>query len=127
MKQERLHREMSEDKTYIFHVAHGKIVSHTYARIRNSLPLTVISVSVSRLFSLLFRSISLSIPSRFRHLSVSHAKQLASNFVLFLSANILGMMSFFFYERQQRRAFLETCQSLEAKLVLEEESQKQVC
>ena len=34
-------------------------------------------------------------------------------------------MSFFFYERQQRRAFLETCQSLEAKLVLEEESKKQ--
>jgi len=35
-------------------------------------------------------------------------------------------MSFFFYERQQRRAFLETRQSLEVKLVLEEESQEQV-
>lgn len=35
-------------------------------------------------------------------------------------------MSFFFYERQQRRAFLETRQSLEAKLILEEESQEQV-
>lgn len=34
-------------------------------------------------------------------------------------------MSFFFYERQQRRAFLETCQSLEVKLVLEEESAEQ--
>ena len=35
-------------------------------------------------------------------------------------------MSFFFYERQQRRAFLETRQSLETKLILEEESQEQV-
>jgi PREDICTED: similar to AGAP009315-PA len=34
-------------------------------------------------------------------------------------------MSYFFYERQQRRAFLKTCQSLEVKLVLEEESQEQ--
>ena len=35
-------------------------------------------------------------------------------------------MSFFFYERQQRRAFLETRQSLEAKIILEEESIEQV-
>lgn len=53
--------------------------------------------------------------------------QLASNVILYITVNILGTMSYFFYERQQRRAFLETCQSLEAKLVLEEESQKQVC
>lgn len=52
--------------------------------------------------------------------------QLVSNLILFTSVNILGIMSFFFYERQQRRSFLETCQSLEAKLVLEEESQEQV-
>lgn len=36
------------------------------------------------------------------------------------------MMSFFFYERQQRRAFLEARQSLEAKIILEEESEEQV-
>ena len=35
-------------------------------------------------------------------------------------------MSFFFTEKLQRRAFLETRQSLEVKLVLEEESQEQV-
>lgn len=52
--------------------------------------------------------------------------QLVSNLILFTCVNILGIMSFFFYERQQRRSFLETCQSLEAKLVLEEESQEQV-
>ena len=52
--------------------------------------------------------------------------QLLSNLILFTCVNILGIMSFFFYERQQRRSFLETCQSLEAKLVLEEESQEQV-
>lgn len=46
--------------------------------------------------------------------------------MLFISANLLGTMSFFFYERQQRRAFLETRQSLEVKLVLEEESDKEV-
>lgn len=52
--------------------------------------------------------------------------QLVSNVLLFICVNVLGIMSFFFYERQQRRSFLETCQSLEAKLVLEEESQEQV-
>ncbi len=52
--------------------------------------------------------------------------QIAANLILFLSTNLLGTMSFFFYERQQRRAFLETRQSLEVKLVLEEESQEQV-
>lgn len=35
-------------------------------------------------------------------------------------------MSFLFYERQQRRAFQETRQSLEAKIIYEEESQEQV-
>lgn len=51
--------------------------------------------------------------------------QIGANLLLFVSVNLLGTMSFFFCERQQRRAFLETCQSLEAKLVLEEESQEQ--
>ncbi|XP_054157897.1 adenylate cyclase type 3-like [Oppia nitens] len=51
--------------------------------------------------------------------------QLAANLIIFTGTNLLGTMSFFFYERQQRRAFLETRQSLEVKLVLEEESQEQ--
>lgn len=46
--------------------------------------------------------------------------------LLTLGINIIGIMSFFFYERQQRAAFLETRQSLETKLILEQESQEQV-
>ncbi|XP_042903090.1 adenylate cyclase type 3 isoform X2 [Parasteatoda tepidariorum] len=51
--------------------------------------------------------------------------QLGANVLLFICANLLGILSYFFLERRQRRAFLETRQSLEAKLVLEEESQEQ--
>ncbi|XP_054718296.1 adenylate cyclase type 3-like isoform X2 [Uloborus diversus] len=51
--------------------------------------------------------------------------QLGANVLLFICANLLGTLSYFFLERRQRRAFLETRQSLEAKLVLEEESQEQ--
>ncbi|XP_035213783.1 adenylate cyclase type 3-like [Stegodyphus dumicola] len=51
--------------------------------------------------------------------------QLGANVLLFVCANLLGTLSYFFLERRQRRAFLETRQSLEAKLVLEEESQEQ--
>ena len=51
--------------------------------------------------------------------------QIGANIILIIGINLLGLMSFFFYERQQRRAFLETCQSLEVKLVLEEESAEQ--
>ncbi|GFS93863.1 uncharacterized protein NPIL_241031 [Nephila pilipes] len=52
--------------------------------------------------------------------------QLGANVLLFICANLLGCLSYFFLERRQRRAFLETRQSLEAKLVLEEESQEQI-
>ncbi|RWS28486.1 hypothetical protein B4U80_09437, partial [Leptotrombidium deliense] len=51
--------------------------------------------------------------------------QLAANITLFVGINLLGIMSFFFYEKRQRRTFLETCQSLEVKLVFEEESLEQ--
>lgn len=51
--------------------------------------------------------------------------QLGANVLLILCANMLGTMSYFFCERQQRKAFLETRSSLEAKILLEEESQKQ--
>ena len=46
--------------------------------------------------------------------------------LLTLGINVIGIMSFLFYERQQRVAFLETRQSLETKLILEQESREQV-
>lgn len=49
----------------------------------------------------------------------------AASLLLLASANLLGLLAFLWVERMQRRAFLETRQSLEAKLVVEEESQEQ--
>lgn len=46
--------------------------------------------------------------------------------LLVFGINVIGIMSFFFYERQQRAAYLETRQSIETKLTLEQESQEQV-
>lgn len=48
-----------------------------------------------------------------------------ASLLLLACANLLGLMAFLWVERMQRRAFLETRQSLEAKLVVEEESQEQ--
>lgn len=55
-----------------------------------------------------------------------HRAKLWAFMLLALGINVIGVMSFFFYERQQRAAFLETRQSLETKLTLEQESQEQV-
>lgn len=55
----------------------------------------------------------------------SHFSKLCAFMLLTLGINIIGMMSFFFYERQQRAAFLETRQSMETKLTLEQESREQ--
>lgn len=52
--------------------------------------------------------------------------QHAANSILLLTANALGLTSYFVDEKQQRRAFLETRQSLEVKLVIEEQSAEQV-
>jgi hypothetical protein len=46
---------------------------------------------------------------------------------LLLTANLLGLTSYYLADKQQRRAFLETRQSLEMKLVIEEQSAEQVC
>ncbi|KAH8025780.1 hypothetical protein HPB51_011458 [Rhipicephalus microplus] len=46
-----------------------------------------------------------------------------ASLLMLASANLLGLLAFLWVERMQRRAFLETRQSLEAKLVVEEESQ----
>ncbi|XP_044726976.1 adenylate cyclase type 3-like [Chrysoperla carnea] len=51
--------------------------------------------------------------------------QIAVNCVLLIVANILGLTSYFLDERQQRGAFTETRQSLEVKLVIEEQSAEQ--
>lgn len=52
--------------------------------------------------------------------------QHVSNCILLLTANALGLTSYFVEEKQQRRAFLETRQSLKVKLVIEEQSAEQV-
>lgn len=52
--------------------------------------------------------------------------QHTANCILLLTANALGLTSYFVEEKQQRRAFLETRQSLEVKLVIEEQSAEQV-
>ncbi|XP_030766881.1 adenylate cyclase type 3 [Sitophilus oryzae] len=55
------------------------------------------------------------------HLTQQHI----SNLVLLLTSNILGLTSYLVEDKQQRRAFLETRQSLEVKLVIEEQSAEQ--
>ncbi|XP_067008082.2 adenylate cyclase type 3-like [Anabrus simplex] len=51
--------------------------------------------------------------------------QMVANVILLVTANLLGLKSFYLADRQQRRAFLETRQSLEMKLVIEEQSAEQ--
>ena len=50
---------------------------------------------------------------------------LFADLFLIVCVNLIGLMSYFFYEKRQRRAFLETCICLENKLDEEEESQEQ--
>ncbi|XP_074041130.1 adenylate cyclase 3 [Leptinotarsa decemlineata] len=52
-------------------------------------------------------------------------QQHVSNSILLLTASLLGITSFLVEDKQQRRAFLETRQSLEVKLVIEEQSAEQ--
>lgn len=54
-----------------------------------------------------------------------HGRPPLASIALLVGANVLGLLAFLWTERLQRRAFLETRQSLEAKLVVEEESQEQ--
>ncbi|XP_025417726.1 adenylate cyclase type 3 [Sipha flava] len=53
------------------------------------------------------------------------ARQLATNSVLLLASNCLGLLSYFLADKQQRTAFLETRQCLEMKMVIEEQSTEQ--
>ncbi|XP_069698186.1 adenylate cyclase type 3-like isoform X2 [Periplaneta americana] len=52
-------------------------------------------------------------------------QQVIANCLLLLTANLLGLTSYYLADKQQRRAFLETRQSLEMKLVIEEQSAEQ--
>ncbi|XP_044752334.1 adenylate cyclase type 3 [Coccinella septempunctata] len=52
-------------------------------------------------------------------------EQYASNFLLLLTAIILGLTWYVIEDKQKRTAFLETRQSLEVKLVIEEQSAEQ--
>lgn len=58
-------------------------------------------------------------------LAVPWGSTLIAALLLCSAAHLLGLASFLFTERLQRRAFLETRRSLEVKLVVEEESQEQ--
>ncbi|XP_050439426.1 adenylate cyclase type 3 [Adelges cooleyi] len=53
------------------------------------------------------------------------ARHLATNSVLLLASNCLGLLSYFLADKQQRTAFLETRQCLEMKMVIEEQSAEQ--
>lgn len=52
--------------------------------------------------------------------------QLLANIVIYSCAITVGVMSYYMADRKHRKAFLETRQSLEVKLNLEEQSQQQV-
>jgi len=41
--------------------------------------------------------------------------------------NLMGLVSFYLSDKKQRRAFIDTRQSLEMKLVIEEQAKEQVC
>ncbi|XP_019870532.2 adenylate cyclase type 3 isoform X2 [Aethina tumida] len=52
-------------------------------------------------------------------------EQHVSNFILLFTTNLLGLTLYLVDDKQQRRAFLETRQSLQMKLVIEEQSTEQ--
>ncbi|XP_059484469.1 adenylate cyclase type 3-like [Neocloeon triangulifer] len=53
------------------------------------------------------------------------SQQIFSNSLLLIATSFIGLTSYFLSDKQQRRAFLETRQSLEVKLLIEEQSAEQ--
>lgn len=53
-------------------------------------------------------------------------KQQVANGILMATAAAIGLLCYFLGETKQRRAFLEAKQSLEVKMVIEEQSAEQV-
>uniref|UniRef100_T1I019 Uncharacterized protein n=1 Tax=Rhodnius prolixus TaxID=13249 RepID=T1I019_RHOPR len=51
--------------------------------------------------------------------------QIAANTILLIGANLLGLTSSYLEDVQQKKAFLDTKQCLEMKLVIEEQSAEQ--
>lgn len=49
-----------------------------------------------------------------------------ANSLLLITAALVGLLCYFLSEAKQRRAFLEAKQSLEVKMVIEEQSAEQV-
>jgi hypothetical protein len=56
----------------------------------------------------------------------SFVSQLGANLILLVTTSVLGILSFYLSDKKQRRAFLDTRQSLEMKLVIEEQAREQV-
>lgn len=54
------------------------------------------------------------------------SQQQVTNGVLMITAAVIGLLCYFLGEAKQRRAFLEAKQSLEVKIVIEEQSAEQV-
>ncbi|OXA58650.1 Adenylate cyclase type 3 [Folsomia candida] len=52
-------------------------------------------------------------------------KQIGANIILLVMTNLMGLVSFYLSDKKQRRAFLDTRQSLEMKLLMEEQSKEQ--
>lgn len=52
--------------------------------------------------------------------------KIAADIILIIITNILGMLEFYLSDKKQRRAFIDTRQSLEMKLVIEEQAKEQV-
>lgn len=53
-------------------------------------------------------------------------QQQIANIVLVITAILIGLLCYYLNEAKQRRAFLEAKQSLEVKMVIEEQSAEQV-
>jgi hypothetical protein len=52
--------------------------------------------------------------------------QIGANIILLIMTNLMGLVSFYLSDKKQRRAFIDTRQSLEMKLVIEEQAREQV-
>jgi len=52
--------------------------------------------------------------------------QIGANLILLAITNLMGMLAFYVNDKKQRRAFIDTRQSLEMKLVIEEQAKEQV-
>lgn len=83
-----------------------------------------IASSLSILSSIFYLSLQLCNQTLIKN-SEFKLRLLLADLFLIICVNLIGLMSYFFYEKRQRAAFLETCTCLENKLDEEEESHEQ--